>query len=148
MRKIVFLIVILGLGGAFGIARYAKKSVEHIEIDKTHPNPKNNEAKIVELKDTLKTYPGKERAEMFVKLSVFLLDDERKMYMDELKVNLAKNEAEFVGAFFENLPKLKLKKEEYTELSTLVLTHKKEPAYQQHWQVAKDKFKEIGIILE
>jgi hypothetical protein len=107
-----YLIIVIGLIGVFGIVRYAKQTVVHIETDKLNPPKESPRTIRINFSELVATYPKSERGIILSKLAVDLLPEERKIFVEEIIKNIKGQDREVVLSITSKLSKMKLKKEE------------------------------------
>jgi hypothetical protein len=78
------------------------------------------------------------------KMAKDLLQDERKMFMEELVKSFESKDEAFITVYISKLPKLKMQPEEIEQIKLLLKKIKDEPAIKAKWNEYENVFKEMG----
>ncbi len=142
MKYIVGIAVLLAV---FSIYRFTMGNLEQIPVDKVASNIVTEDKNVRhKLSEVVGLYKGAEKASLMTKMAKDLLQDERKMFMEELVKSFESKDEAFITVYISKLPKLKMQPEEIEQIKLLLKKIQDEPAIQAKWNEYENVFKEMG----
>ncbi len=145
MKYIVGIAVLLAV---FSIYRFTMGNLEQIPVDKVASNIVTEDKNVRhKLSEVVGLYKGAEKASLMTKMAKDLLQDERKMFMEELVKSFESKDEAFITVYISKLPKLKMQPEEIEQIKLLLKKIQDEPAIQAKWNEYENVFKEMGQTL-
>jgi len=142
MKYIAGIVVLLAV---FSVYRFTMGNLDQIPVDKKVSNTIVEDKNVRhKLSEVVSLYQGKEKASVMTKMAKDLLEDERKMFMDELVKSFETVDEPFITEYISKLPKLKMRQAEVEQIKTWLIKIKDQPSIKAKWNDYENVFKEMG----
>lgn len=142
MKYVAGIVVLLAV---FAVFRFTMGNLDQIPVDKQISNTVKEDKNVRhKLSEIVGLYHGKEKASLMTKMAKDLLQDERKMFMEELVKSFETVDEPFITEYILKLPKLKMHPEEVEQIKLLLIKIKNDPSIKARWNDYENAFKEMG----